>query len=522
MENNQTGKNRLTTLRLKLGITNLKLNIIANLIGRIWIALMSLAFVPIYIKLLGVESYGLIGFYASLQTIFALLDLGLGATMYKEVSSLLVQEGKAQQLRNLVKTVELIYWGLAAFIALLIAVGSPLIAHYWITGKSLEEATVQQALILMGLVIASQFVFNFYSGGILGLQRQVLFNAISIVMATLRGVGVIGVLWLISPTIQLFFAWQLLISVVQTVLCGWILWQSLPHTSERTRFQMKLLAGIKGFALSMAGNAFLSLLLTQADKILLSKMLTLENFGYYSLATVVSSGLYIIVSPINVAVFPQFVQLVSKGEDAAFKYLYHRSCQLLSVTVLPVATILALFAPEILGIWLGNPVTVKNTSLLVSLLVTGTAIYCLMSVPYYAMLAHNWTSLALYQSLVAVIVIIPALFWATSQYGALGAASIWIMLNLFFLVSVNHLMYKRILQTEKLKWYYQDVGLPWFGALAVALPARLLLPSQLSFLLTIGAVSSISLLTLSGACLTTPLTRNLIKNRIFPQVFSKM
>ena len=38
---------------------------------------MGLVFVPVYIKYLGIESYGLIGFFASLQAWFALLDMGM-------------------------------------------------------------------------------------------------------------------------------------------------------------------------------------------------------------------------------------------------------------------------------------------------------------------------------------------------------------------------------------------------------------------------------------------------------------
>ena len=524
MQNNQTGGKsslKLTNFRQKLGISNLKINIIANFVGRFWVAIMSLAFVPIYIKILGVESYGLIGIYGSLQAIFSLLDMGLGVAISKEISSLIVQEGKAQQLRNLVKTVESIYWGLSVFIAIAISVSSPLLAHYWINQKGLQEATVQQALILIGLLIATQFSFNFYSGGILALQHQVLFNLINIVMATLRGVGVIAVLWLTSPTIQVFFAWQLLISLLQTLLCGRIFWQSLPLTSEKAQFKKKLLAGIQHFAIGMFGIAILGLLLTQIDKILLSKILTLEDFGYYSLANMVASNLIMLISPIIVAVSPQFAQLVSKREEKALAYLYHRSCQLLAVVVLPVATILALFAPEILTVWLGNPVTVKNTSLLVSLLVTGTAIHCLIHLPHSLMVAYNWTSLTFYQNLIAVIILIPALFWITNQYGSVGAALVWIVLNLCYVLIGNQIMHARILQTEKMKWYYQDVGLPWLGALAVALPARFLLPSQLSLTLTIGSVGFISILTLSGSCWFTPLTRNLIKNRILSKIFTK-
>jgi len=55
----------------------LKRNIIANFAGQGWTALMALAFVPLYIKFLGIEAYGLIGFFAMLQgTLIELVVFG--------------------------------------------------------------------------------------------------------------------------------------------------------------------------------------------------------------------------------------------------------------------------------------------------------------------------------------------------------------------------------------------------------------------------------------------------------------
>ena len=56
---------------------SVKLNTAANLAARVWTALVHLAFVPLYVRYLGIEAYGLIGVFTSLLALFALLDLGL-------------------------------------------------------------------------------------------------------------------------------------------------------------------------------------------------------------------------------------------------------------------------------------------------------------------------------------------------------------------------------------------------------------------------------------------------------------
>jgi len=53
---------------------SVKKNIIANYLGNAWAALMGFAFVPIYIKYLGPEAYGLVGLFVVLQGMIAILD----------------------------------------------------------------------------------------------------------------------------------------------------------------------------------------------------------------------------------------------------------------------------------------------------------------------------------------------------------------------------------------------------------------------------------------------------------------
>ena len=65
--------------------TSLKSNIIANFVGNGWGAIISIIFVPIYLKYIGAEGYGLIGIFASLQVVLSLLDSGLSTTLNKEI-----------------------------------------------------------------------------------------------------------------------------------------------------------------------------------------------------------------------------------------------------------------------------------------------------------------------------------------------------------------------------------------------------------------------------------------------------
>lgn len=56
-------------------------NVIANIVGKLWSFISIYLFIPIYIKVLGIESYGIIAFYTVLQTFLTFVDIGLTATL---------------------------------------------------------------------------------------------------------------------------------------------------------------------------------------------------------------------------------------------------------------------------------------------------------------------------------------------------------------------------------------------------------------------------------------------------------
>ena len=56
-------------------------------------------------------------------------------------------------------------------------------------------------------------------------------------------------------------------------------------------------------------------------------------------------------------------------------------------------------------------------------------------------------------NLVAVALLVPAVFWAAPRYGAIGAAWVWVMLNVGYLIFMIYFMQRRILKTETWGWY---------------------------------------------------------------------
>ena len=176
-------------------MSSLTSNTIANFAGRGWTGLLAFLFIPVYIDVLGIEAWGLIGFFATLLAILNLLDMGLSSTLNRELARLSARRDTNREQRDLVRTLETVYWVAAALLGLLVLSAAPVIARYWINSQDLPVETVTGAVRMMGLVFTFQFPFALYQGGLMGLQRQVLLNGVLAGMGTLRSLGAVAVLW---------------------------------------------------------------------------------------------------------------------------------------------------------------------------------------------------------------------------------------------------------------------------------------------------------------------------------------
>ena len=167
--------------------------------------------------------------------------------------------------------------------------------------------------------------------------------------------GAVGILAWLSPTIQAFFLWQALISILTLGILAATTYATLPRASRRGRFSITALRSVWRFAGGMVGITFLALLLTQIDKILLSKLLSLSEYGYYTLAAVVAGALYMLMSPITQAWYPRLCELYARNDRVALAETYHQGAQLVSVIAGSAAIVLILFSETFLRLWTQDP-----------------------------------------------------------------------------------------------------------------------------------------------------------------------
>ena len=456
-----------------------KKNLAANFAANMWMPFLWLILTPAYIAAMGIESFGIIGIFLAAQSIMVQLDFGLSLTLNRELARWSVQEGRGREMRDLLRTTEFIYWGLAIAAGIVMVSGSPVIAHHWVKPKALSALDVQRGLMMMGLALASQLPLSLYAGGLMGLQRQVLLNGVNMAMYTVRFAGVLPVLKFVAPTLQAFFAWQAATGLAHVAVLGACLWLSLPKASERPSFNWPLLRSVGKFAVEVWVTTALGMVMTQLDKIILSKMLSLEMFGYYALAGLVVTGFYRLYGSVVAPLYPRLAQLAHAGREVELSLLYHRGCQLLSTLAFAALAVVVFFSPEVLSVWTGSAATASHTALILSLLAVGTSLNGLMQLPYALQLAYGWTRLGLWINMAAAVVLAPLIYFLALHFGAPGAATAWIVLNGGYVSVGIPLMHRLLLHGEMWRWYARDVALPLAGALLIALPVRIWVPLHL-------------------------------------------
>lgn len=449
----------------------LTINIAANFLGNAWVALLAILVVPLYIRLVGYESYGLIGFYATVQITACLLDSGLSVTISREMASFAVSDERRAELRNLARTIEVLYWMIGLAIGLAISSGAHLISTGWLASSSLSPAELRLLVILMGLAVAARWPFVLYLSGLAGLRHQVLQNSYTAIVESVRVAGSIIILAQ-GRGLETFFFWQILVWLAASLLIRQAFWTVVAGKAE-ARFDWATLQKVGRFAAGMSGIGIAVTILVQTDKLVLSKMLTLAQFGQYMAASTLASGLYLVSKPIFAAHSPELAHLVATGDAVRTAAVFRRGYQVLAVFLLPLAAILMCFSSEILEMWTRDATVASALSPVLAILVLGTAFNGVMNIPYALQLAHGWTSLTLKLNLASAAVLVPAIVFLIRGYGTAGAAAAWVALNVGSVLISIPIMRRRGVLPESCVVFYRDaLILPGGISLAAATIAK--------------------------------------------------
>jgi O-antigen/teichoic acid export membrane protein len=283
-----------------------------------------------------------------------------------------------------------------------------------------------------------------------------------------------------------FFVWQVVASILATSLLVATLWRSVPFSVRPVQFQFEYLRSSARFAAMVSANAVVGLALTQTDKVMLSALVPLKEFAYYTLAATAASVLWALIMPVNNAFYPRFVAAHISNRPNELSDLYHVGCQLNTAIVAPTAAILAFFSVGAVSLWTRDAATAAHVSPILVPLLIGTTINGVTSVASHLQSAIGWPGLVLKTNVVLAAILVPAIIAIVPSYGAVGAAWMWVLINSAYLCFTVPLMHTRVLRGQYFRWLVNDLAVPAAAVVTVGYFARLGFPETLGWQLQVG------------------------------------
>lgn len=414
---------------------SLKANIGANYASQLYTTLIGIVLVPLYVKTMGGEAYGLVGFFAMLQAWFNLLDLGLTPTIARESARFRGGAMPALDYRRVVRSLSVV------FVAVAVAGGVALyglagtVARRWLNVTSLPVADVANAVRIMAICVALRWMTGLYRGVVSGAERLVWLSGFNAAIATLRFVGVLASMFLWGYTPAVFFWHQLAVAALEAAVLLRACHALLPPSggSEAIGWSFRPVRPLVGFALSIAFTSSVWVLVTQTDKLVLSGILPLAEYGYFTLAVLVAGGITIVTGPISTAIMPRMARLHAEGKDDEVRRLYHEASQLVSVVAGSLAVAFIVCAEPLLFAWTGSQEITHAAAPILRLYAIGNGLLALGAFPYYLQYSRGNLRYHLIGNAVLAVLLVPAIVVAATLAGGVGAGWAWVTINALYL-----------------------------------------------------------------------------------------
>ncbi len=432
------------------------LDLIVNLIGNIWFALLNFISIPIYLHFLGVEAFGFIGIYNSIFAATILLDLGISPALNREIARLNAIENQEVEIKSLIFSVELVYWIVAGILCVVLYVIAPFLASSWV---SLDQITYDEAelvFIMMSLAIMVQLPTNFYVNILQGFEKHFQLNSANIMAYAFRFGSTILALKYIAGTLYIFFCFQIISSLIHVALLRVVVWFQESNYFGKRIFSFSYFARIKKFAIGIGGYTITEFFISQADKIILSALLPMKTFGYYVIASSFAKIISLFGRPIGNVIFPRFSVLIKKHELEILTNQYHYFSKIASILIYPFTFFVFIFSEDVLFLWTKDAFVSTNSSLLLKYLIVGNCFYAIVKSPIILYLSHGRSKIILTQNLIAIIFFLPWLILATPTIGALSSPIGWMLTYLMIFLFTPIFIHKHHLPGELMRWYFAD------------------------------------------------------------------
>lgn len=417
--------------------SNIRSLLLASLSGRLVYALASIVSLPWLARLLGAEAVGLVGFFNTIVMVMMVFEGGLTSSLIQKLASNKAKESVTSERYKIFSgsmalTYFVFFVVLGTVISSVMSVSSKMLVDGWLHVGSIPESEVVASLICIGLFVGMALPVMVLQGILVGRECQLKLNMIYIPYSLARTLGVLLVIWGLSKNQDVKFYFMLQVGIQFLYLVGLLLASVSEFSEVYKRMAIKIVYLKKGASFSR-GVLFISLttvFVVQFDKVYLSGHTALAEYAAYTLASTIAGIPYIFSSALNSVLFPRFSISLNTSDEAALFKIFRASGIGVALLMGVLCPAIYFYAEDVLKI-LFDASLASNINDVLPILVAGTALQCLLIVPFALQMAAKWTSMSLWLNCIwipIVIILLPSLI---SQFGIVGGAYSWLIYNVF-------------------------------------------------------------------------------------------
>ena len=435
---------------------NLRINTLANYVGTGVLVFLSLLTVPFFLNYLGAEAFGLIGFLLVLQNVFAVFDLGFSQLVSRQIAKARADDDFVA-LIELLKSVEFYFLFFLLGISILGIFFSNWFANFWFGSKNLELALIENSLITMLVVIGIQSFIRLYRMGILGSEAQVWVSFVSISFGILRYLGSLVFVVYISQNIFHYFLFQLAVLCLEAMTYAFRLYFILPVQKKIVpRFSWRTLKEELPLSISLCLASLIWGITSQYDKLLMSSVLTLEHFGFFTIITLLASGSIYIALPIRQAVQPRITRLLAENNEQEAITLYRKASHYALLLSSVLVSFLCFFGDEVIFIWTRDETATEFIKPLLTIFCLGGLYYAPQTILVGLKVAYGKLKTHLITNALFLSCQLPILFYIASFYSIFEFGLAWFVLRTIFFFTWSLLLHNSVSHSLHPEWLFKD------------------------------------------------------------------
>jgi O-antigen/teichoic acid export membrane protein len=402
-------------------------NVAANYAGTLLNVSLPLLTLPIYLKHLGADNFGLVSFVTFFVSILSILDAGCSQALVKEFAN---RAGASSENTNqsscLLFGYERVYVLFALSIAVLTIPFANIISSRWLNLGDLPHEIGSLAVYCAIALFVVQFPGSIYRTVLSARQQQVQLNKIQASFMLLRH-AVSVVLVLVQPKIHFYLLWQVLCTCMETTYMSTKAWKEVGKSRSISRWDSDIMRTTFRFAVVMVASVLLGAATNMIDKFLITAQLPISQLGYYGIASSVSFGLLRLSYPIFTAVLPRLAEL--QGDTQATLKINLRLLATVTVGLFVILFLYLVAGQTVLSFWLKNESATSNVATVLDVLLIACALNIYYNIGYTNWVAAGKSQIILSINIASFFVALIASPIAIDRFGLVGAAAALVLMN---------------------------------------------------------------------------------------------